>query len=192
MFNKIFGKYSKKTAIALVCLIIVAVITVSVTLAFIVVKTTQLINQFQVAEIHIAVNATTSTFTVDEDSDLSAYIRVAVLVNYQDTLGSVYRVGAVEGTHYSLNESLDGTNWIKGADGYYYYKSPVEPGATTQALPVTVTSLTLPQGEEDPTGGGKSKLTVTYVATGVQATPTSAVADAWNVTLNGDQITVAN
>lgn len=192
MFNKIFGKYSKKTATALVCLIIVATIATSATLAFIIVETAQLLNQFQVAEVNVTTNAAASTFTVDADSDTSAYIRVAIVVNYQDTLGSVYRVGAVLGTHYDLNESLDGTNWIKGSDGYYYYKSPVAVGGTTQTLPVTVTSRTLPDGEEDPTGGGKYKLTVTYAVTAVQATPLEAVEEAWGVTLNGDQISAVN
>lgn len=192
MFNKIMGKYSKKTATALICLIVVATIATSATLAFIVVKTAQLINQFQAGEIHVTVNSAAATFTVDEDSDVSAYVRVAIVVNYQDALGSIYRVGAEKDLHYQLNENLNGTNWIKGSDGYYYYKSPVAAGNTTQALPVTVTSLSLPQGAEDPTGGGKYKLAVTYVATAVQASPTSAVVEAWDVTLSGDQITAVN
>ena len=191
MLKKFFGKFSKKTAIALVCLILVATVAVGATLAYVVAKTAELINSFQPGEILVEANAD-ATFTVPSNSDADAYIRVMLVVNYQDASGNVYRVGAEQGTHYGLTENLTGSNWIKGNDGYYYYKSPVAAGSTTTALPVTVTKLTLPQGAEDPTGGGKYSLTVNYIATGVQAIPVGAVQEAWGVTLNGTQITAVN
>jgi hypothetical protein len=191
MIKRLFDKYSKKTASLLLVLIIIGALTVGTTIAFLVTKTAELINSFTVANVLVTVN-NDATVTVSQDSDSDAYIRVAVVVNFQDQLGNIHGVGAVKGTNYTLNENL-GTDWIKGNDGYYYYKNPVAIGASTSALPVTATMINpLPQGAVDPTANGKYKLTVTYIASGVQASPRNAVEDVWNVTLTGNQITGIN
>ena len=187
MLKKLFEKFSKKTAITIICLILVATVAIGATLAYVVVKTAELINSFKPGEILVVANDG-ATFTVPAESDADAYIRVMLVVNYQDAQGNVYRVGAVQGTHYDVTENLNNTNWLKGNDGYYYYKAPVSAGSTTTALPVTVTERTLQQGAEDPTANGKYSLTVVYVATGVQASPSNAVEDAWGVTLNETEI----
>lgn len=182
MFKKLFARYSKKTAIAIIALSLVLAVGITGTLAFLVVKTAELINTFNPGTITLTVN----DFNVSNssDSDAAAYIRVAVVVNYQDESGNVWREAAVEGTDFLVSDVSD--KWLKGSDGYYYYKQPVAPKENTNGLPVTVTengNSLIPAGQS---------IVVTYLATGVQAVPTTAVTESWNVTLdaNGAIITV--
>ena len=175
MFKKLFARYSKKTAVAIIALSLVLVVGVTGTLAFLVVKTAELINAFHPGTITLTVNDT--NIANSSDSDAAVYIRVAVVVNYQDGEGNVWREAAVEGTDYSLS-AVSG-DWLKGTDGYYYYKQPVAAGGATADLPVTVTALTPADGV--PSG---QSITTIYLATGVQATPTDAVTEAWDVTLD--------
>ncbi len=188
MFKKLFARYSKKTAIAIIALSLVLAVGITGTLAFLVVKTAELINTFNPGTITLTVND--SNVSNSSDSDAAAYIRVAVVVNYQDESGNVWREAAVEGTDFSVSDVSD--KWLKGSDGYYYYKKPVDANDATEDLPVTVTKLS-PVDENGnsliPVG---KNIVATFLATGVQVAPTTAVTESWNVTLdaNGVIITV--
>ena len=179
--NKI-GLSGKLVAVAIA---VVAMLFVSFasTLALIIVKTNELVNTFQAGEINITVN---DDATITNSSEVPVYVRVAVVVNYQDNNGNVYHEAAVENTDYRITST---NAWIKGSDGFYYYTKPVNAtNGATSALP-TVTTLAI--------GNNSSKLNyklvTTYVATGIQGSPTSAVVSAWGVTLDANgNITAVN
>lgn len=181
MIKKLFARYSKKTAISIIALSLIIAIGLTGTLAFIAIKTAELINTFTPGTITLTVND--GNIANSSDSDADVYIRVAVVVNYQDDSGNVWREAAVEGTDFSV--SAVSSNWLKGSDGYYYYKQPLTAGNTTTDLPVTVTALSPVDGEGNSLIPEGQTLTTVYLATGVQAKPTTAVTNSWNVTLDG-------
>lgn len=96
---------------------------------------------------HVDENITTEKGTkndvkIQNDGDIDAYVRAAVVVNWVNASGEIYYIAPVEGVDYELtwtpdtDSEEDGTqtNWIKGSDGYYYHKAPVAPGNKTDIL----------------------------------------------------------
>ena len=122
---------------------------------------------------------------------LPIYVRVKIDISIdkdEATLPENWRSLISFNFNLDNEETGSASAWELRNDGYYYYKAPVSAGSTTTALPVTVTERALQQGAEDPTANGKYSLTVVYVATGVQVSPSNAVEDAWGVTLNETEI----
>ncbi len=157
------------------------------TLAKMVAKTPPVSNNFEPGKIVIQAQTdgeyTTAINTTQ--SDVGAYIRAAIVVNYQDyNDNSIYHEGAIEGVDYDVIPSSD---WIKGSDGFYYYVKPVAVGESTTVLPQISRNI-LP-GDDNKQ---KYQLVSTYVFAGVQSNVDVAVTTAWGVTLDqsGNIITV--
>ena len=87
MFKRLFQRYSKKTAIIIIALSLILSVSVAGTLAFLVAKTAELINAFHPGEIVLSVDE--SGVSNNADSDTSVYVRVALVINYQDINGNV-------------------------------------------------------------------------------------------------------
>lgn len=115
-------------------------------------------------------DAGTYTITNDKDngSTIPAYVRFAVIVNWQDGEGNLWAVPPVKDTNYTITVS-DCTL----LNGYYYYNGVRNPG---EAITVTVTP-----------GEAKAGYTlhVQIVAEGIQSVPLSVAENAWNATYNG-------
>ena len=62
------------------------------------------------------------------------------------------------------------SSWVKANDGFYYWTSPVAPGAETGVLIKSVTELKATKGRN---------FVVRISTQAVQATPDEAVHDAW-------------
>lgn len=131
-------------------------------------------NTFTVAKLTVEINEAfdkkeKSNVTVENTGDVSAYLRAAVVVNWKDADGNV--ISAAE-SGYSMTM---GSEWAKGADGYWYCKKPIEAG---QLSPVLIESC-------KPTAGKTGQyLCVDILVQGVQAEPTSAVRELWGVTVS--------
>ena len=78
------------------------------------------------------------------------------------------------------------TNWIKGADGYYYYQLPVDPQGSTGVL---IEECKLQENASVPDG---YHLSVEIVASAIQSAPDSVVQSMWHVTVEDGKITRAN
>lgn len=109
-----------------------------------------------------------SDVTVTNTGNTPAYIRAACIVNWVDAQGNIVANVPAEYT-YSL--FIPGDGWIAGSDGYYYYNGVVAPDATTTGSLLTCTSSHPDDGEY--------KLSVKVIASAVQATPSTAVKEAW-------------
>lgn len=68
-------------------------------------------------------------------------------------------------------------NWVKASDGFYYWTSPVAPGAETGVLINRVTELKATEGRN---------LVVDISTQAVQAMPDEAVHDAWGCSVEND------
>lgn len=116
--------------------------------------------------------ATKENVRITNTGNIPAYIRATYVVNWLDKDGHI-AASVPEGYSYSLTENPEGT-WTKGNGGYFYYLSPVAPGASTPGSLLTCT-VTRPENPE-------YRLSVEILATAIQSTPAKAVTEAWGVT----------
>lgn len=114
-------------------------------------------------------NGTTkSNVTVTDTGNTPAYIRAACIVNWVDAQGNI---AANVPADYTYDLSIPGAGWTAGSDGYYYYNGVVGPDLTTEGSLLTCTSYQPADGEYT--------LSVKVIASAVQATPSTAVNEAW-------------
>ena len=104
-----------------------------------------------------------------EGSNIPAYIRAAIVVNWQDAEGNLWAIPPVEGTDYFISSDCD----LIG--GYYYYKGECAPGSEFQ---ITVTQTANPTPPA-------CTLHVKILAEGIQCMPANAVEDAWGMKYEG-------
>lgn len=133
-------------------------------------------NNFSYGTVSCAINesfngTTKSDVTVTNTGNTPAYIRAACIVNWVDAQGNI---AANVPADYTYDLSIPGAGWTEGSDGYYYYNSVVEPGSKTEGSLLTCTSYHPADGEYT--------LSVKVIASAVQATPSTAVNEAWGVT----------
>lgn len=113
-----------------------------------------------------------------------AYIRAAVDIYWQDGNGARLWEEPKGEADYEIAWSVadasganSAYNWVKASDGFYYWTSPVAPGAETGVLINRVTELKVTEGRN---------LVVDISTQAVQATPDEAVHDAWGCSVEND------
>lgn len=155
--------------------------------AFLLTGSREVTNAFQPAHMACHVEETMDKETsvksnvyVTNDSNVPAYIRVKLLFNWRDAEGE--NMVAQPAWKRSSSISLpEGSKWVLGSDGFFYYTEPVEAKGNTEKL---IDEITL---GFDPVTGSKQSLEI--VASCVQAEPDEAVKQAWGVTF-GDNNTL--
>lgn len=191
--RKLLAGKTPKVILLVVSLLLVMVLSIGGTLAWLTDKTESVVNTFTPGEV---------TTTVDEDlkgdvkndvkiqnnvNSVDAYIRAMVVVTWQDDAGNVYGEAPVESKDYSITWS--GTNgdggWFKGDDGYYYHEAKVAPDSTTSVL---FTNCKVETGANIPDG---YHLCVEVISSAIQAEPDTAVKDAWGITVVDGKLTNA-
>ena len=105
---------SKKAVLLAVLTMVLAMATIGATLAYIIVQTQSIENQFPPPNLDIQVidgNKVTNT------GDVPVYVRAAVVANWVDADGAILSEQPVAGTDYTLTVA-DG--WFLGSDTFYY------------------------------------------------------------------------
>jgi len=153
-----------------ISLLLLACTAVGVTLAYIVDLPNPLKNTFNPTSVSCAVEGE-NPITIRNTGDVSAYIRAALVVNWQDDAGNVYWKSPVLGTDYEL---ASGSNWTVGSDSFYYFTEPVAANSCTTAIVSKFIALT-----DAPTG---YTLHIEVLASAVQSEPANAITDAWGIT----------
>ena len=134
----------KRATLAVLLIALILTATVGGTIAYLVTKTDPVVNVFQPAEVTSEViepgwtNGSTvkQNVTIKNTGDVSAFIRAAIIVTWQDGSGNVY--SEVPGTDdYTLTI---GSDW-EPVGNYYYYKNAVDAGAETHKLIDTCTVI---------------------------------------------------
>lgn len=140
------------------------------TVAFLVTHTDQIVNTFQPTDVTCEIiedfndnNTVKTSAVVQNTGKIPAYIRVAVVANTVDAEGNI--TGTAD-----VSNKLAGSGWTKVGD-YYYYNGVVKPNETTGNL--------LAEGID------LNDIQVTILASAIQAEPTNAVAEAWDVQFDG-------
>ena len=170
-----------KAAVLIMAVLLLLGAAVGSTVAFLIDKTDPATNTFTYAKVSCEV---TESFTNNKKDNVQvknagttdAYIRATYVVNWVDAQGNI-AASDPAGYSYTLTESTD--SWTKGTDGFFYYTSPVAPGASTAgSLPTC--EVTCP---ENPV----YTLSVEILAQAIQSAPEKAVQEAWvGVTVNED------
>ena len=197
---------SQKARKLLVCLTaLLCMAFVGSTIAFLVTQTGQITNTFQSSKVACAViednspSETVGIVDIAKDSskknvrikntgDTTAYIRVAVVVNWMNENGT--KVWAVKPTsdEYTITYAPD-NGWLDGGDGYYYYSKPVAPDSPNNLTSVLIQEAKLNTGVTGPVGtdGTQYYLSIEIVASAIQSTPIDVVTKQW---LTGTDIQV--
>lgn len=187
-------KKEHKIILVMIAALLVSVIT-SLTFAFVFMGTDPLINTFNdshvACDVYETFNGTTKTDVVIQNTgDVQSYIRAAVVVTWMSEDGAkVTAQKPVAGTDYNIvyaGENGEATDWVLGADGYWYYTKPVNPRANANdPYPMTevlIESCSLIDGVTPPEG---FYLSVEIVASAIQSTPTTVVMDQWSSGVSG-------
>ena len=154
------------------------------TVAFLIDKTAPVENSFEYAKVSCEV---TENFANNEKDNVrvknigttDAYIRATYVVNWVDAQGNIASSDPA-GYKYTLTANLN-NSWTKGSDGYFYYTSPVAPGASTEGSLLTCT-VKYPNNPE-------YTLSVEILAEAIQSTPDNAVQEAWGVSISQGSVT---
>ena len=171
-----------------ICLILLLMISVGGTIAFVVTHTSEIRNTFTESVVKCEVDETfkdnvKSNVSIKNTGDTTAYIRAFVNVTWMNESGQVASVSP-KSTDYRIDYSDSG--WLKGSDGYYYYSLPVQPNNKTAVL---INSCELLETASAPDG---YYLSVEIVCSAIQSTPVSVVSNIWHVQLSGDKIVGVN
>ena len=152
-----------------------------------------LVNQFGIGSVTPSVQETLngkvkSDVKAKNTGTAPAYIRAAVDIYWQDQDGARlwdepkeepkgeadYEIAWSVADASGANSAY---NWFMASDGFYYWTSPVAPGAETGVLINRVTELKATEGRN---------LVVDISTQAVQATPDEAVHDAWGCSVEND------
>ena len=182
--TKTYGKHfkekekitiSKKMLIQISLLLLICIVTSSI--AYIVNKYS-ISNEFVLGEVKINV---IETFDKKEKSkkdvylkntgNVPVYVRTAIIITWKDEKGNILEERPVENVDYSIKFS-DSSNWIKSKSEYYYYKNYVNQDANTDILIEECRQIREYEGKI---------LEVSIACQAIQAEPSKAVIEAWNV-----------
>lgn len=167
----------RKPTLLMMALVIALGAFVGTTLAYLVTNTAAVANTFNPVKVSTDIeepnwdHKVKNNVTVKNTGDISAYIRAAVVITWQDDAGHVHPDTPVAGTDYNITWTKDG--WVE-KDGFYYYTSPVAPNQSTGVL---LTGCKPVEGKA-PTG---YHLSVEILSSAIQSEPKSVVTEAWGV-----------
>lgn len=167
-----------KTFFTLLAIIMAIGAAVGTTVAFLVDQTNEVKNTFEYAKVSCEVeedfkNGMKSNVRIKNTGTTDAFIRATYVVNWLDSKGNIVP-SVPDGYSYALTTNPD-NKWIEPAerDGYFYYLTPVAPGASTPGSLLNCT-VTYPANPE-------YTLSVEILATAIQSSPASAALEAWGV-----------
>lgn len=169
-------KNMKKSLVLLTAMVVLLCAVVGGTVAYLVTATDPVTNTFTPSSLKTEIeevfeNNEKKNVTIKNTGTVKAYIRAAVIVTWQKADGTVYGVVPKLGEDYSYTGAESGWTGL-ASDGYYYYTSPVEPGAATSALIQFCMPLKAAPADD-------YTLHVEIISEAIQAEPTTAVQEAW-------------
>lgn len=167
---------ARKTATLLVAIVLLLGVAVGTTVAYLITNTGPVVNKFEYAKTNVTVTeeftgTTKKDVQVKNEGNIPVYVRATYVVNWVDAYGNIVASVPAGYDITDQKENPDG-KWIKGADGYFYYPTPVQPGKSTDGSLLTC-------AVQYPADNPEYTLNVEILATAIQSEPTAAVEDAW-------------
>ena len=193
-------KYINKKSIIIASVMLLLLVAVGTTIAYIFTETEPVENTFNPSKVSCAVvengyepvsgeiqniSDIKSNVQIKNTGDTDAYIRVAVVVNWASADGSCVWAQKPADNDYEITYNLNG-DWFDGGDGFYYYSKTISPEELTTILINEAKQLkSAPQTPD----GIQYYLSIEIVASAIQSTPETVVAEQWGVTVNDGVIT---
>lgn len=185
--GKRYSKKSKlhfKTGLFTQITLVLVFCVVAGTVAYLI-KQNSIKNQFVMGEVKTDViesfdanNNIKQDVSIKNIGNVPSYIRATITISWKDKDGNILEGIPKENEDYSIKFS-ESSNWLKGNDGYYYYKTPIEPNNSTDILIEECRQI---KEYEDRT------LEVSIVNQAIQSNTSKAVKEAWKIDIVDDTI----
>ena len=187
-------KYINKKSIIIASVMLLLLVAVGTTIAYIFTETEPVENTFNPSKVSCAVvekgyepvsgeiqniSDKKSNVQIKNTGDTDAYIRVAVVVNWMNADGSSVWAQKPADDDYTITYNL-GNGWVKGSDDYWYYTKSVPPTEGNNLTDILIEKAT--QNKEGPKGtdGTQYYLSIEIVASAIQSTPETVVKEQWS------------
>ena len=199
-------RYTNKKLIIITSVILLLLVAVGTTLAYVFTDTEPVENAFTPSSVACAVvengnepvsgslvniSDSKNNVQIQNTGDTDAYIRVAVTVNWMNADGTrVWAQKPIQNTDYTITYNLS-EGWFDGGDGFYYYSKAVSPTSPNNLTGILISNAALMSGVTAPVGtdGTQYYLSIEIVASAIQSTPETVVEEQWGVTVNDGVIT---
>ena len=176
-----------RQVLLLAALAVIAMGVVGGTVAYLVTKTTPVVNTFEPGYVKCVINedfndgdTVKENVTVTNTGNVDAFIRAAIIVTWKSGNDIVATVPEND-IDYKITGLENNTKWTKVGD-YYYYNEKVSPGETTSNLFDSCKVLT----------DMGYTLSVEILADAIQSTPANAVESSWHVSISNGSVTPKN
>lgn len=184
----------KKSLALVVSLALLMCLVVGGTAAFLTTQSDSVTNTFVPGQVTTYVNEefkdnAKEKVTVTNTGNTDAWIRVAVVVNWKNEDGQVYGLSPVAGTDYVF--AYNNSDWIKGSDGFYYYKSSVASMNETGNLLKEKLTVVANSDNNVKANAAGYYLNVEILGSGIQSKPASTFNTVWassGLTASGDSL----
>ena len=200
-------RYINKKSIIITSVILLLLVAVGTTLAYVFTETEPVENTFIPSRVSCAVvengkepvsgslvniSDSKNNVQIQNTGDTDAYIRVAVTVNWMNADGTrVWAQKPIQNTDYTITYNLSEDGWFDGGDGFYYYSKAVSPTSPNNLTGILISNAALMSGVTAPVGtdGTPYYLSIEIVASAIQSTPKTVVEEQWGVTVKDGVIT---
>ena len=200
-------RYINKKSIIITSVILLLLVAVGTTLAYVFTETEPVENTFIPSQVSCAVvengkepvsgslvniSDSKNNVQIQNTGDTDAYIRVAVTVNWMNADGTrVWAQKPIQNTDYTITYNLSEDGWFDGGDGFYYYSKAVSPTSPNNLTEILISNAALMSGVTAPVGtdGTPYYLSIEIVASAIQSTPKTVVEEQWGVTVKDGVIT---
>lgn len=177
--KRIFNGSGGRKAALILSLCLIFALAVGTTVALLKANTAPVTNTFKAAtsETHVDVedsgNEKTGIFVKNEGTATS-YVRVKLVMNWVSDDGKT-----ISGEPVNIDVNYDTDNWFL-KDGIYYYRTPVGPKDSGNDTTANLLKAGSPIKQPDDAPDGYH-LEVTVLAESIQAAPSKAVQQSWDV-----------
>lgn len=187
--EKLNRKWNKSKVLVVSAFLLIA-LTVGGTLSFLTDKADDVVNTFEPGKVTTEVNETLSgdikkDVSIKNTGNITAYIRAAVVVTWQDENGNVYGQAPASNVDYEITYNLSDDGWKLSSDGFYYWTVPVksvEEAPSDCNTGVLISKCMLKEGAQAPDG---YSLNVEIIGSGIQSLPTTTVTTEWSSGVSG-------
>lgn len=180
----------KKFFTLLISYLLVLGLAVGGTIAFITTQTDEKENTFTPARVSCEVTesfdgTTKSNVAVKNTGNTDAYIRAAINITWMKDADAADQTVTARTPQQDVDYTIaypSDSGWLKGADGYWYYPSPIAPNGATGKLIESCTQLA---NANAPAG---YHLSVEIIASAIQSAPETVASAEWKVTIADGKI----